>query len=171
MPCPVGFSTRGARRRTYQYVTARLRRLCLTATSAWPMGSPGGEPSATLRCCRRGEHPEASNRRRQRSELRPRPKEEAMSHPLAVVLRAFVFAMWAWRSWCLGGFFRRSTVQSFERLRDRRITLVPARISCRARRSVRSRMNRCPHSKVTELTQYAARRSMARTGPIGQCCR
>jgi len=33
------------------------------------------------------EHPEARNRRRQRSELRPHPKEEAMSHPLAVVLR------------------------------------------------------------------------------------
>jgi len=33
------------------------------------------------------EHPEASNRRRQRSELRPHPKEEAMGHTLAVVLR------------------------------------------------------------------------------------
>jgi hypothetical protein len=32
------------------------------------------------------------NRRRQRSELRPHPKEEAMSHPLAVVLRD---ARWA----------------------------------------------------------------------------
>ncbi len=52
---------RGAR--TRQYVTARLRRLCLTATSAWPMGSPGGEPSATLRCCRRGEHPEPRKHR------------------------------------------------------------------------------------------------------------
>jgi len=46
-----------------RYVTARLRRLCLTATSACPMGSPGGEPSDTLRCCRRGEHPEARKHR------------------------------------------------------------------------------------------------------------
>ena len=49
----------GARSAYLRYVTARLRRLCLTATSACPMGLPGGEPSATLRCCRRGEHPEA----------------------------------------------------------------------------------------------------------------
>ena len=33
------------------------------------------------------EHPEARNRRRQRGELRPHPKEEAMSHTLAVVRR------------------------------------------------------------------------------------
>ena len=33
------------------------------------------------------EHPEVSNRRRQRSGLRSHPKEEAMSHALAVVLR------------------------------------------------------------------------------------
>ena len=51
------FSPRGAPC-TLQYVTARPWRLCLTAISACPMGSPpGGEPSATMRCCRRGEHP------------------------------------------------------------------------------------------------------------------
>jgi len=52
-----------ARSAYLRYVTARLRRLCLPAISAWPMGSPQGEPSATLRCCRRGEHPEARTHR------------------------------------------------------------------------------------------------------------
>ena len=42
---------------TLHYVTARPWRLCLTAISACPIGSPPGEPSATMRCCRRGEHP------------------------------------------------------------------------------------------------------------------
>ena len=35
---------------------------------------------------------EFGNRRRQRSELRPHPKEEAMSHELATVLRPSGFA-------------------------------------------------------------------------------
>ena len=40
-------------------------------------------------CCPRlgGVNSEFGNRRRQRSELRPHPKEEAMSHALATVLR------------------------------------------------------------------------------------
>ena len=51
----------------------------------YPVGfSTRGERSAYLRYV---EHPEASIRRRQRSWLRSHPKEEAMSHPLAVVLR------------------------------------------------------------------------------------
>ena len=58
-PWTGGFSRLGRRRRTLQYVTARPWRLCLTAISACPIGSPWCEPSVTLRCCRRGEHPKA----------------------------------------------------------------------------------------------------------------
>ena len=54
---------------------------------------------------------------------------------------------------------------------DLRTTLVPARMSCRALLSIRISISRWPHSKVTELTQYAARRRRARDVPIGHFCR
>ena len=58
------------------------------ADTSNPVFSPGvycGRRMAAI--CRAFRKSRSSSRRQQRSELRPRPKEEAMSHPLVAVRR------------------------------------------------------------------------------------